>query len=198
MRDDVARLLSNETKTRLGDAIIEAATYIAREILRDGTAITIRAIRPDDKERLHDHARALSPESVYHRFMSFKRDLTADDLRRFTELDFDQHVGLAATLSQDGKEQIVGVGRYIRISDRRAEVAFSVIDRLQGHGIATMLLSHLSRLATERGIDEFEADVMADNVHMLDVLAASGFKTHSTIDSGIVHLVMQISKSSSS
>jgi len=178
-----------------GDAAIEAASYIAREILQDGTVITIRAIRPDDKERLLEHARGLSPESVYHRFMAFKRDLSVDDLKKFTELDFNQHVGLAAMLSEDRGEHIVGVGRYIRTSDRRAEAAFSVVDRLQGHGIGTILLSHLSRIATDSGIDEFEANVMGDNVHMLDVLAASGFKTRRTYDSGIVHLIMRINDS---
>ncbi len=63
------------------------------ETLHDGTPILIRAIRPDDKERLVENARGLSPESIYHRFMSIKRKLSEQDLKRFTELDFNQHVG---------------------------------------------------------------------------------------------------------
>ena len=97
-----------------------------------------------------------------------------------------------ATLTEDGREHIEGVGRYIRTSDRRAEVALSVVDQLQRHGIAPLLLSHLSRIARHQGIVEFEANVMADNVHMLNVLAASGFKTHSEYDSGVVHVIVRI------
>jgi GNAT superfamily N-acetyltransferase len=176
----------------------DSTTYSAGEILRDGSSIEIRAIRPDDKERLVEHAKRLSPESVYHRFMSYKRDLSAEELKRFTELDFIHHVGLAAIRNDDGREHIVGVGRYIRTSDQRAEVAFSVVDELQGHGVGTVLLSHLSRIASQSGITEFEADVMGDNVHMLDILTATGFRKHSTYDSGVVHVTMRIDQSTKS
>jgi hypothetical protein len=38
----------------------------------------------------------------------------------------------------------------------------------------------------------FEADVMGDNIHMLDVVAASGFKVQKTHDSGVVHLLLRV------
>jgi GNAT superfamily N-acetyltransferase len=168
------------------------ASYRVEDTVRDGGAIVIRAIRPDDKERLREHARGLSSESVYHRFMAYKRELSDEDLRRFTELDFDQHVGIAAMVSEEGCEHIVGIGRYFRTSKERGEAAFSVIDKHQGRGIGTLLLVHLSRIARRKGIREFEADVLGDNVHMLDVIAASGFKVQATHEHGVVHLLMRI------
>jgi GNAT superfamily N-acetyltransferase len=168
------------------------ASYRVEDTVRDGGAIVIRAIRPDDKERLREHARGLSSESVYHRFMAYKRELSDEDLRRFTELDFDQHVGIAAMVSEEGREHIVGIGRYFRTSKERGEAAFSVIDKHQGRGIGTLLLVHLSRIARRKGIREFEADVLGDNVHMLDVIAASGFKVQATHEHGVVHLLMRI------
>ena len=168
------------------------ASYRVEDTVRDGGAILIRAIRPDDKERLREHARGLGAESVYHRFMAYKRELGDEDLRRFTELDFDQQVGIAAILGEEGREHIVGIGRYFRTSKERGEAAFSVIDTQQGRGIGTLLLVHLSRIARRMGIREFEADVLGDNVHMLDVIAASGFKVQATHESGVVHLLMRI------
>jgi GNAT superfamily N-acetyltransferase len=168
------------------------ASYRVEETVRDGGAIVIRAIRPDDQQRLREHARGLSPDSVYRRFMVYKRELSDEELRRFTELDFDQHVGIAAILSQDGREHIIGVGRYLRSSKERGEAAFSVVDTHQGRGIGTLLLVHLSRIARRKGITEFEADVLGDNVHMLDLVTASGFKVQATHESGIVHLLMRI------
>jgi GNAT superfamily N-acetyltransferase len=168
------------------------ASYRVEDTVRDGQAIVIRAIRPDDKERLREHARGLSSESVYHRFMAYKRELSDEDLRRFTELDFDQHVGIVAIVSEEGREHIVGIGRYFRTSKERGEAAFSVIDKHQGRGIGTLLLVHLSRIARRKGIQEFEADVLGDNVHMLDVIAASGFKVQATHEHGVVHLLMRI------
>ena len=168
------------------------ASYRVEDTDRDGGAIVIRAIRPDDKERLREHARGLSSESVYHRFMAYKRELSEEDLRRFTELDFDHHVGIVAIVSEQGREHAVGIGRYFRTSKERGEAAFSVIDTHQGRGIGTLLLVHLSRIARLKGITEFEADVLGDNVHMLDVIAASGFKVQATHEGGIVHILMRI------
>jgi GNAT superfamily N-acetyltransferase len=124
--------------------------------------------------------------------MFHKRDLSDDDLQRFTELDFNQHVAIVASLSKDDREHFIGVGRYVRTSNGRAEVAFSVIDKHQGRGIGTLLLAHLGRIAKHSGITEFEADVMGDNIHMLDLIAASGFKVQRTYESGVVHLLLRI------
>jgi GNAT superfamily N-acetyltransferase len=173
-------------------ADFDPAVYCMPETLCDGGAIVIRAIRPDDKDRLREHFRSLSTASVYQRFMGYKRDLSDDDLRRFTELDFNQHVGIVAIINEDYHEHIIGVGRYICTSNGRAEAALSVIDKYQGRGIGTLLLKHLSRIAKYSGISQFEADVMGDNVHMLDIIAASGCQVQKTNSSGVVHLLLQI------
>src|SRR5271154_1834679 len=91
----------------------DAGKYFADATMLDGAAVRIRAIRPDDKERLHDHFKGLSEQSVYFRFMGFKRDLSPQDLQRLTELDFKSHGGLVAELTENGRERIIGGGRYI-------------------------------------------------------------------------------------
>ena len=48
----------------------------ARAALRDGTAVGVRAIRPDDKERLRIAFARLSPRSVYQRFFHPVTELT--------------------------------------------------------------------------------------------------------------------------
>jgi acetate---CoA ligase (ADP-forming) len=163
--------------------------YAADEVLRDGGSIHIRAIRSDDKKLLLDHFRGMSPNSVYHRFFGLRRTLAGDDLARFTELDFMTHVGLAATLSEAGRERIIGVGRYVRLDDPAiAEVAFAVVDAYQGRGIGTLLLEHLSRIARESGIKEFRAEVLGDNNRMLEVFAKSGFIVRRSFEAGAVHV----------
>ena len=95
---------------------IEVRSYAVDEMLRDGSAIRIRAIRSDDKKRVLDHFAELSAKTRYFRFFGHKRRLTAEDLARYTDLDFIRHVGLAATSWQKGQERFIGVGRYIRIN----------------------------------------------------------------------------------
>jgi GNAT superfamily N-acetyltransferase len=171
------------------DMLIDARNYRVEVPTLDGAAILIRAIRPDDLERLHDHFKGLSEKSVYFRFMGIRRDLSPQDLKHLTELDFKNHVGLAATLTENGRERFIGVGRYICGPDpRRAEVAFAILDGFQGRGIGTLLLEHLSRIADANGVAEFEADVLGENRQMLEVFAHSGFESRRSLDSGVVHL----------
>ena len=75
-----------------------ARRYSAEGILRDGSSIHIRAMRPDDKERLVDHFSRLSAQSVYFRFFRAKKRLTDEELVQFTELDFVRNGALVATL----------------------------------------------------------------------------------------------------
>src|SRR5271163_991871 len=177
------------------DMAVDAGKYFADATMLDGAAVRIRAIRPDDKERLHDHFKGMSEQSIYFRFMGIRRDLSPDDLKHLTELDFKNHVGLAATLTENGRERFIGVGRYICGADpHRAEVAFAILDGFQGHGIGTLLLEHLSLIADANGVTEFEADVLGENRQMLEVFAHSGFESRRSFDSGVVRLHSSTSK----
>ena len=167
----------------------DLTSYSAQEVLRDGGSIYVRAIRPDDRDRLLRHFRELSEQSVYHRFFGVKRTLSDAELVGMTDLDFVTHVGLVATLGEGSEERFIGVARYVRGADpTRAEVAFAVIDEHQGRGIATVLLEHLSRIARAAGITEFEADVLGDNNRMLEVFAKSGFRVRRSAQAGVIHL----------
>jgi acyl-CoA synthetase (NDP forming)/GNAT superfamily N-acetyltransferase len=171
---------------------IDARHYSADEILRDGGSIHVRAIRPDDKQRLRDTFRRLSAKSAYYRFLRSKTDLSERELAWFTELDFERHVGLVATLIEDGEERIIAVGRYIVLptdeSVRRAELAFAVADRHQGRGVGTVLLEHLAAIARAGGVTEFEADVLGENNRMLELFATSGFLVRRSLQDGVMHV----------
>lgn len=171
--------------------LLQARTYDADALLRDGTSLRLRAIQPDDKARLADHFHRLGPESVRQRFFGMKKGLTSEDLRFFTELDFEQHVGLVGTHMGPGGEEFVVVGRYIRLDPtpegvQRAEFALAVADGWQGRGAGTVVLEHLARLAAQAGIERFEADVLADNLHMRHLLAHLGFEVAEQSREGVV------------
>jgi len=178
-------------QTPSANRVAEPSRYFAEEVLSDGGSIVIRAIHSDDGQRLLEHFKHLSPESVYFRFMGPKRTLGEAELKRLTDLDFRDRVGLAATLRNGGEERIIGVGRYVRGKDPiRAEIAFAVLDEYQGRGIGTLLLEHLSRIAHAAGTVEFEANVLGDNRRMLEVFAQSGFKVRRSFESGVVHVYL--------
>ena len=164
--------------------------YAAESIMRDGGSIHIRAMRPDDKQRLLDHFSRLSAQSVYFRFFRAKKRLTDEELVQFTEVDFGRNAALVATLGQGEEERIIGVGRYAAVDSdaTRAEIAFAVADDYQGRGVGTLLLEHMAPIARAHGITEFEADVLGENNRMLEVFAQSGFVVKRSIEDGVFHV----------
>ena len=69
--------------------MIDARNYTASETLRDGTPVTVRAIRREDGSGILAAFDRLDRESVYTRFFTYRKELSDADLRGLTEVDFD-------------------------------------------------------------------------------------------------------------
>jgi GNAT superfamily N-acetyltransferase len=117
-------------------------------------------------------------------------------LQRFVNVD---HVDREALVVIAGGD-VVALGQYerLRTQPTDAEVAFSVADRLQGQGIGTLLLEHLTSLARERGIERFVAETLASNDDMLHVFARAGFEVHRKFNDGVYELSFAIAPTSES
>ena len=166
----------------------------ASTVLGDGTAVCMRPIRPDDKERLRIAFAGLSARSVYQRFLYRKKELAADDLRRLTEIDFRDHVGIVLTVAAGGDERLIAVGRYVRVisGGDSAEVAFTVADDYQNRGAATLLLCELVAIARENGVRKFVALVLSHNREMLDVFRHSKLPLRQSFVDGACHVVLNL------
>jgi GNAT superfamily N-acetyltransferase len=141
-----------------------------QEILRlpGGERIRLRLVRPGDKERLRNGFHNLSAVSRRKRFLGGKQALSDAELRYFTELDHSDHLAIGAVeLDRLGAEQEgVAVGRFIRsaANSQCAEVAVTVIDRMQGKGIGRTLLEKLVLAAVERDIKRFQFECFSHNL----------------------------------
>jgi GNAT superfamily N-acetyltransferase len=151
--------------------------------------ITIRRVRPDDKERIVRAFRALDRRSVYLRFFSYRKELSEEELRRVTECDGVSEAMLVATVGSGDEETIVGLGDYVR-SSAAADIAFAVAEDFQGRGTATRLLQQLAHIARANGIVQFEADVLAENAPMLRVLRHSGLRVREKQSESVVHATL--------
>ena len=176
-----------------GGSDMKPGQLVARDVLRDGTAVTIRAIGPADQESLAAFHGRLSVESVYFRFFEFKRHLTPADLRYLTELDFETRVALVATLDAAPDAVLVGVARFDVLPQRdgvprRAELGIVVEDAHQGRGIGTILLKHLLAIAHDKGVAEMTAEVLPQNTKMLELVAGSGVPVRRALEEGVIRL----------
>lgn len=180
--------------------MIDARHFAVEDTLRNGVAVTIRAVRPDDRDRIAKAFRGLDPESVYTRFFMFKNELSAAELAQVGTMDFSRDVMLIATIPDSGEEIVIGSARYVgngrADGPRDAEVAFTVEEDYQGLGLARRLLAHLVAIARESGIARFEADVLPGNAPMLAVFSRSGLPMRQRRETGVVHLTLDLQPAS--
>ena len=151
--------------------------------------VSIRAVRPDDRERIVKAFQGLERGSVYLRFFSYKKEISEEELRRVTECDGVSRAALVATVGSGEREIIVGLGEYAR-EGAAADIAFAVEEDFHGCGIASRLLQQLADIARTNGIAQFEADVLAENTPMLAVLRNSGLRTRTSEGQGVVHATL--------
>jgi RimJ/RimL family protein N-acetyltransferase len=142
--------------------------------LRDGSEVLIRQVHGGDAPLLADGFARLSARSRLMRFLTPKKELSATDLRYFTEIDHHDHEALGALDATDGRG--VGVARYVRSAEdpRAAEIAVTVVDEWQGRGLGGVLVAQLAERARAEGIDRFTALVAADNVAMAGLARSIG------------------------
>ena len=144
--------------------------------LSSGIYLQVRPIRADDKEMLRTGLAQLSERGRFFRFHTIVSDLSDEQLRYLTELDYRDHFAWGARAIVDGQEIPVGVARYVRDKDRPevAEAAVTVVDAWQGKGVGSFLLEALAATASENGIRVFTAFVLSENQEMLDLFARLG------------------------
>ncbi len=140
----------------------------------------------------------VSSESLYRRTFSAKRDLSDDDLRHLTEVNFDNVVAPVAVMNEEAQDRIVGGGRYIRTGEAgaalKSEVAFLIDDAHQGLGIGSRIFKHMVIIARASGITQFEAEVLPSNEGMLRVFARSGIPFTKIMTRDTVYVLMELTK----
>ncbi|MBS0319758.1 MAG: GNAT family N-acetyltransferase [Proteobacteria bacterium] len=155
------------------------AELVGELVLRDGTRLPVRPIRPEDAEPERAFVAGLSPETRYYRFFYRFNALSPAMVARFTQVDYDRELALVALSPAAGEAHepvFAGVARYIRNAERHgAEFAVVVGDAWQGRGLGRALMMRLIDAARERGIERFDGAVLRENAGMLRFVEALGF-----------------------
>ncbi|HEY8467625.1 MAG TPA: GNAT family N-acetyltransferase [Solirubrobacterales bacterium] len=154
-------------------------------MLRDGSTVRVRPVRPEDAEGIQALFEGLSEEARIFRFFTGAiAPNKAEALAR--DIDYVDRFALIATRGAEGR--ILAHGMYARTAPDRAEVAFAVADELQGQGLGTILLAHLAEAARGVGVETLEAEVMPHNHRMIEVFRESGFPVELSSEPGSIHI----------
>jgi acetyltransferase len=145
--------------------------------LPDGSAATLRPIRPSDMELEQAFVRNLSPQSKFKRFLSELKELAPEQLYKFTHPDHSREAAYVVIRSTVAGEEEIGVGRFVGDADGEScEFAVTVADAWQGKGIGGRLIRALLRDARARGLKRMEGYVLGTNTRMLEFVRRQGFE----------------------
>jgi len=144
--------------------------------LVEGTVITVRPIGAADLALEQEFVNGLSAPTGYQRLMSTRRP-SLEELRRFTDIDYERELALIATTPVQGRERQIGVARYVKEpSPGDAEFAIVLSDDWQGRGLGTRLLASLLVAAKNHGVRRLVATTLSENDRMLALGRKLGFK----------------------
>jgi RimJ/RimL family protein N-acetyltransferase len=153
----------------------------------------VRPLGPADRAPLADAFEHLSDESRYRRFLGPKPRLSERELSELTELDHLDRDALGAFERATGR--LVGVARYaVHHTDHSsADIAVTVADEWQGHGLGTALARAIVHRAESSGIARLTGTTFADNHACRALLRRLGFRARGH-DGAVIEFGLELSE----
>jgi acetyltransferase len=163
--------------------------------LRDGRALLLRPIRPEDEPLIQGYFARMDKEDVRMRFFAPMSRLPHNLAARLTQIDYDRQMAfLAFVTDENGQQDGLGVVRLAADPDnRRAEYAVTVRSDAKGSGVGKVLMQTIVEYARQRGIGEIYGTVLRENERMLSVCRKMGFALHAVPgDPTLVEVVLPL------
>jgi acetyltransferase len=156
--------------------------YVSSCQLKDGTALTLRPIRPEDEPLMVKFHGTLSEQTVLYRYFGLpklEQRVAHERLTRICFNDYDREVALVAVRQnlETKTDEIIGVARLIKTHGiDEAEFAVVISDQFQGHGLGTQLVKRLVHIGKQEKIGRITALILPENYVMQRVFRKAGFE----------------------
>lgn len=171
--------------------------YVQPWTTKDGTAVVIRPIRPEDEPLMAKFHETVSERSVYLRYfyaMKLSQRVEHERLSRISFVDYDREMALVTEVQDtNGERQIVAAGRLVKLRNSGdAEFAILVSDAWQGHGLGTEMLRRLIEIGKQEGVEHIIGNILNDNTNMLRVTERLGFKLQGLPKDGVMRVALEV------
>jgi acetyltransferase len=162
------------------------------DVLRDGTRIFVRPLRPEDAALYPSFFRDVTREDMRLRFFAPMREISPELIDKLTHLDYAQAMAFVALDDKDGK--LLGVVRLHYDPDEKGgEYAILVRSGLKGMGLGWDLMQRIIEYATAQGLERIHGQVLSENVTMLQMCGELGFHIADDPDSpGVKEVTLQL------
>jgi len=145
------------------------------EVLADGTQVVVRKIAPMDAKLERAFTDSLSPELRSFDFLGQLRPSSSTLPTQF-DIDHANVMSLGAFTTVDGKETLLGIGRYSPARDGSScECQLTLSEAWHHKGLGTVLIKHLIEVARKRDIFYMFAVGGMENTEMAELAQRLGF-----------------------
>ena len=140
--------------------------------LVDGSVVSLRPLEVGETDPLEAVFDGLSWASRGDRYLVPVHRLTHAMRQALTAVDGQQHVAWLASVG--GRP--VGLARAVRTTPLSAEIAFEVVDHMQGRGVGAILLDTVTTVAAAVGVQRLRASVLPSNHRSVRLLVHVGLR----------------------
>ena len=142
--------------------------------LRDGTAVLVRPVRPEDEPLYPPFFAAVTPDDLRLRFFAPVKDFSHVFIARFTQIDYSRAMAFIALDETSGA--MLGVVRlHTDANYETGEYAVLVRSDLKAHGLGWLLMQLIIEYARAEGIRTIRGQVLQENTTMLAMCRELGF-----------------------
>ncbi len=165
--------------------------YITEFTMKNGEKAILRPIKPEDELMEKEMFSNFSERTQRYRFFQLIKDISHEQLIRYTQIDYDREIAIIAEVTENGKQMMAGVVRLIADQyNETAEFAIVIADPWQNQGLGNKFTDYICKIAKARGIQKIYANILANNHIMLHMFRERGFNMIKVEDSFYAELII--------
>jgi acetyltransferase len=167
--------------------------YETHWVMKNGTPVLIRPVRPEDEPMLQEFMKNLSSETIYFRFFHQIKYMPHEQLAKLCQVDYDREIALVAVEQPPGRERILGMCHlYTHLGQEEAELAVVIGDPWQREGLGRKLVSIGMDIARQKGIKKIVGVVLPENEGMISLAQKLGFSTIHDLGEGVFRIEREL------
>jgi len=172
------------------NSVLYPSEITNKHTFKNGLQVRFRAIKPSDEDEMRHLFYRFSDEAVYYRYFTSIKAMPHTKMQEYVNINYGDVMSIVGLIYEPGQGTMIAEARYVKEPSRAwADVAFVVDEAFSGNGIATYLYQMLMRIAKERGIQGFTADVLSTNHGMMKVFEKGGI-VKAKLEYGVYKLTM--------
>jgi len=174
---------------------VERSTQTHMFRLPGGESVMVRAICPQDADRLQAYMRKLSAWTRRNRFLGAVSELAPTELDRLARMSGPRELALIALAGMGGETAMIAEAiQVIAPESQRCEIALSVTDSWQRKGLGTLLLANMEWRARMLGVRFLVGEVLRTNDAMKGLARKAGFAIRGPFkDARLIEIVKDLS-----